>query len=597
MIINALSEYYRLLAEDEKSNVPPYYFSDETVKYCVVINKDGEIVDIESFDENKKGIELRVPEHGGRTAVGKPYFMCDKSQYIFGVEKGKETDEQKENMKKSFKEAITLHNIVLKDVKGESAKAIVNYFNNWDMSKTMGNKHVLEHDKNKGKILTGINIIFRLEGHINYLHEDEEIKQCWIEYCKIESEKKDKNDIFAICSVSGKYSKIKKVHTSIKGLTSFEGKSQCALVTYNCDSFEFYNKKQGYNASIGEKVAFEYTTVLNRLIASPKQHIKLNKNTVVVFWASSTDNRYADLFGGLVMGGNNNETEDKETIEGIKTFLEYTKNGIPTEWDLDENTKFYILSLSSNLSRVSIRFFYSSSFGKICESVKQHYKDIEIENNFGETQNNKVMPLWSLLNTTKRDKKPGTDSKEKLNPLLSGAMLKSVIQGAIYPQIILNAVIARIKAGDKVNRERAAVIKGFLNRKNRILNNREEINMSLNEESTNKAYILGRLFSVLEKVQKETLGKDAKTIKDSYFSSACSTPGIVFPRLLKLSQYHLSKIENYKGRYEKNIQELADKINGFPKHLSVEEQGMFIIGYYHQNKKNYEKNMGVEKND
>ena len=52
--------------------------------------------------------------------------------------------------------------------------------------------------------------------------------------------------------------------------------------------------------------------------------------------------------------------------------------------------------------------------------------------------------------------------------------------------------------------------------------------MSLNEQSTIPAYVLGRLFAVLEKVQQEAIGNVNASIKDRYFTSACASPASVF---------------------------------------------------------------------
>jgi CRISPR-associated protein Csd1 len=97
---------------------------------------------------------------------------------------------------------------------------------------------------------------------------------------------------------------------------------------------------------------------------------------------------------------------------------------------------------------------------------------------------------------------------------------------------------------------------------------------------------LGRLFAVLEKAQQEAADKELNaTIKDRYFTSACATPANVFPILLRLSQHHISKSEWGKSR-DRDIQEIMENLDvnetPFPKHLSLDEQGIFVLGYYHQ---------------
>ena len=112
----------------------------------------------------------------------------------------------------------------------------------------------------------------------------------------------------------------------------------------------------------------------------------------------------------------------------------------------------------------------------------------------------------------------------------------------------------------------------------------------LQENSTDTAYNLGRLFAVLEKVQTEALGDLNATIKDKYFASACATPYLVFPRLLKLAQPHLAKLDDGNRIYkDRLIQEILAKTEGFPKACDTQQQGMFILGYYQQKQKLYEK--------
>ena len=105
--------------------------------------------------------------------------------------------------------------------------------------------------------------------------------------------------------------------------------------------------------------------------------------------------------------------------------------------------------------------------------------------------------------------------------------------------------------------------------------------MSLDKESTNIAYRLGRLFAILEKAQRDAIPGANTTIKDRYSGSASTTPRVVFPQLLRLAQHHIQKAE-YGGRSDKMIEEVMQGINTFPTHLSLDEQGIFYIGYYHQ---------------
>ena len=120
--------------------------------------------------------------------------------------------------------------------------------------------------------------------------------------------------------------------------------------------------------------------------------------------------------------------------------------------------------------------------------------------------------------------------------------------------------------------------------------------MGLNEESCDSAYVLGRLFAVLEAVQRDANPGIKATIRDRYFNSACATPTAVFPILIKLKNSHMKKLEREKESlkiyYEKLLTEIMGKLEGetgFPLRLTLEEQGKFDLGYYHQMQKKYEK--------
>ena len=110
--------------------------------------------------------------------------------------------------------------------------------------------------------------------------------------------------------------------------------------------------------------------------------------------------------------------------------------------------------------------------------------------------------------------------------------------------------------------------------------------MALNEESNNRAYVLGRLFAALEIAQYHA--NKSTNLKERYLSSAAATPGLVFPNLLQLSTHHTAKSKSIGD--VKLIAQLVDRLEGgvpFPVRLNNTEQGLFLEGYYHQSQKFY----------
>lgn len=120
--------------------------------------------------------------------------------------------------------------------------------------------------------------------------------------------------------------------------------------------------------------------------------------------------------------------------------------------------------------------------------------------------------------------------------------------------------------------------------------------MSVNE-SHYEPYVFGRLFAVLEKVQKDANPGIKATIKDRYFTSAASTPASVFPLLISLSQHHLKKLsDGSQVYYDKLLTELQGKIEAdhYPVRFSSQEQGAFYLGYYHEKQALYTKKESTE---
>jgi CRISPR-associated protein Csd1 len=164
-------------------------------------------------------------------------------------------------------------------------------------------------------------------------------------------------------------------------------------------------------------------------------------------------------------------------------------------------------------------------------------------------------------------------------------MMFSILTGRPYPRTLLSSAVRRSRAEQEVTYERAALIKASLVRLTRInRSGTKEVTMKLDRSSPSVGYRLGRLFAVLEKIQEEANPGINATIRDRYYGAASSTPVTVFSILLKLKNHHLAKLEN-RGRavnLERTIGEIMEGITAFPSHLTLDEQGRFAVGYYHQ---------------
>ena len=242
---------------------------------------------------------------------------------------------------------------------------------------------------------------------------------------------------------------------------------------------------------------------------------------------------------------------------------------------------FCILGISPNFSRLSVRFFYRDTFGRFIDNIAAHYKRLEIEKS--DRQRKYLTPYWLLLETVS----PNVQNRAKaVSPLLGGSLLSAILNDWRYPEALYESVLIRIRAEHEISSGKAAIIKAYLLKNKNCGSYKEVLSMALNEESTNRAYVLGRLFAALENAQYRA--NNSSNIKERYMTSAAATPALVFPSMLQTANHHLAKSGSVADA--KLIAALMDKLEGgvpFPARLDNTEQGLFLLGYYHQTQKKF----------
>lgn len=591
MILEALNEHYYRLLDDPESGVAPPGYSPAKVSHAMLLSAEGILLDFFalSTQEGKKSRPkiLLVPEQIKKTSGIAANLLCENPAYLMGLEINRKTGETESaalKFEKFKEENLNLVN----NLSGKSALAFKKYLNNWNPTEAQNNPVL---SGRLDEISSTNSVAIMIDGVPGYLHDDKEIRYQWEkEQQRRENEADDYN---AQCLVTGDVETIARLHPGIKNVVGAQT-SGASLVSFNIDSFTSYNKSQSYNAPVSKKASFAYATALNYLTANDMNRVRL-ADTTMVFWADKKGGKKEEavlswLIDPIEVESDEDVKEEKRRLDPAavfqaKTILNQIKAGLPVgDTTLDPETRCYLLGLAPNAARLSVRFWQISSFGDILRKIAQHYLDMEI---VGLEQNTSS---WKVLKAIAIQE----DSKN-IPPLLGGQLMRSIITGKMYPQTLYNSVLIRCRGGGEHNGVtpiRAAIIKAFLVRKYRINNMIEKealITLSLNENNTQTAYLLGRLFSLLEKVQKDALGKNINaTIRDRYFGAASATPGSVFPLLLRLSRHHISKSQ-YGNLSDRNIQNVLNMVSQFPTHFNLEEQGQFILGYYHQNEANYKK--------
>ncbi|RKI67502.1 type I-C CRISPR-associated protein Cas8c/Csd1 [bacterium 1xD42-67] len=578
MILQALVEHYEDLAAQGKLARPGW--SDANISCALYINDDGELEQVVSLkreeERGKKKVlvprPISLPAPVKRSSGVNSNFLWDNSSYILGIDgKGKP-----QRSMECFAACKVLHHKLLDSVDSPAARAVLAFFDRWAPEKAK--EHPALADKLED-ILTGANLVFRYSGI--FLQDDALIRSAWQDYYDAAGDGPE-----LVCLVTGKKGTAETVHPAIKGVAGAQS-SGAALVSFNGDAFCSYGREQSLNAPTSKYAAFAYTSALNHLLGE-RDYVGRIGDTTVLLWASGGQRAYqsfsvASLFGApAAYSSSDLQKMTLDLCQGKPVLFEETQ--------LDPGTTFYILGLSPNAARLSVRFFLKNTFGTFVQNIQAHQERLEIVRpSFDKFE---TIPLWKLLNETvdqnSRDKSPV--------PGMAGETLRAILSDTPYPATLLNGVSLRIRAEREITRGRAAILKAYYLKGPHPDIPKEVLTVSLNPDSTNIPYTLGRLFSVLEAIQSSANPGINATIKDRFFNSASAAPSRVFPTLIDLAQKHLRKLEKGQRIFcDKQLTELTGKLGEtFPDRLSLPQQGAFQLGYYHQTQARYQKK---EEND
>lgn len=574
MILKALYDYY-----NRCGNLPARGTEFKEIGYLIVLSKDGTFLRIESRMLNKKqASSFLVLQAVNRVGLSyKANYLWDKFEYILGEANSDNVTES--GNKKLQKFILLVRNLLNRQPSNKNLRAIGCFYSKYaSPCLTVSSDPLWEDLKSSGK-----NISFLIEGETIIAAEDKEI---WDLALQPQQSREENN-----CLILGIKGPIARLHTTIK-LTKDTG----PIVSFQKKSgYDSYGKQQGYNAPICEEAEFAYTTALNTMLRRDSRNKFTVGNRTFVFWASSNDKAAEQAEESLFdLLGYSEEKKDNPNakIEQVrKVFTAIYSGSLNTSVE----DRFYILGLAPNSARIAVVYWSETPLRDFAGKILRHFDDMEIivEKSKGQKP---YMGIEDMLSAVTRH---GNDGKWRNNiiPNLSEAIVKSIFQGEPYPFTLFSACVRRIRAESSnkgyspIAIEKAAILKAYLNR---IMGNNEKIKVMLDQSNNNSGYLCGRLFAVLENLQYAANKQDS--IRSGYMNAASSTPSIVFPTILKLSNSHYSKLaKDKKGLaifFDNQKKEIMDMVQRFPDTLNLNDQGRFFLGYYHQ--KNYQENNKTE---
>jgi CRISPR-associated protein Csd1 len=547
MILSSLSELARREGLLENADYEP-----KAVAWILSLGQEGRFLGATpTAAEDKRGKAraktFSIPRRKGRTSAAVADFAVDKSEYVLGVEPdAKRLQPDLEVRRELFHEEIRK---ALAETKHTALAAVDAFL-------------ASAEERNKAAEFVAAagyasNDLFAFDYRGELVHDLADVRDYFSR-----SRKAAKQGTFQ-CLVCGLSADLSKKHPSVQipgGTTS-----GVALVSFNSDAFESYGLDGNENAPVCQGCADAYTTALKRLLSDrypdtkhpgqtlPPRFVRLSGDTTALFWADR-EATILDLLNNYFAAPN---------ADSVKSLLESVRKGrAPAAL----TNRFYCLIVTGGQGRAVLRGLHTGVVEQLDSNIASYFQSIDIGSELP------LALMWMMRSIVLQGK------LENLPPALVTDVFLAALFNRLFPQTLLIRAVGRCRAERKVTRERAAVLRAYL-----IRNNNLEVTVGLDINSPNRAYRLGRLMAVLERIQGSAQKNLNKTIVDRYYGSASTRPATVFPRLIANAQHHLVKLKRGVAFiYHSQLSEIMDGLTSFPSTLNLEDQGLFALGYYHQ---------------
>jgi len=539
MILQQLNkDSERLIGE-----MPPPMFDKKPVRWLIDLKSDGTFrgwIRLSSGTEAGKdpGKEMFVPFITRSSNIA-PALLADTPGYVLGIMDSK-------NPEKKHQAFVDLVKKCAEKTKLPSVEAVLKFLSSEKLP-----------DPPEG-MQEGDRITFRVDGELPIEHK--KVQEFWALYTS------DPRSKHGQCLVCGRENIPLEVNlpVKIKGVPGGQP-SGTQIVSANADAFESYGLERALTSPICRQCGEKFGKALNALLSHENSHLRVGP-LVYVFW--SVD---APGFSPLSFLREPDPNLVKDLLSSYSTGKKVL---------IEEDTAaFYATALSAAGGRVVVRDWLSTTVGSAKTSLARWFELQDVVDWDGSPGRPLGIREMALSLYRKVDDIPAWVIKD----LVSAALHQTLL-----PDSILSLAVRRSQVSGseepKVTHSRAAVIKAVLSQN---LPLEEAKNMTeLNATSKNPAYLCGRLLAVLESVQRQAVPGIKGTLVGSFFGSASSAPASVFGNLLRLAQSHLEKLrktnEPAYHALQTRIESILADLEAFPSTLSLREQALFCLGYYHQ---------------
>jgi CRISPR-associated protein Csd1 len=569
-------------------------FESKPVRWIIEVCHDGSFRQL--YDTNtprkqpegskkKQTLEARlmvIPRRQVRSSGVKANFLVDNARYVLGLSSGEDPPDPK-NAQRHAAYLELLQKASSRTSDPSEVRAVLAFLASPVQIDTCRVELARQGGFADNDLFT-----FEIEGTL--LHQVDSLRLYWASYAA--SPLYEGREVQ--CPICGEQRVPAPLHNQIhiRGAST----SGVPLVSFNADAFEKYGWTGSANAPICMDCMTAYVESLRRLTRpryeNPRtgkrvapQNTILTGNTTAIYWAD----RDAPLLTGLSLLCN----DPKRVGDLLSSLLQGTVDGI------GDPGRFYCLILTGVQGRAIVRHMHMGTVGEVADNLRGYFAAIDVER----FDRSAPLPQFRLLKSLVLN-----GDLDRLPNQLGMELWLAALCGLPLSRSFLAAVVARNRAERQVTPERAALLHLYFTIHSRSAStaggsppnsqtakeNGKE--MSLNRESKDQPYLLGRLLAALENLQTAAQGRDLnRTLVDRTFGAASTRPGVVFPQLIQTAQHHLAKTGRKAGSRALYLNRLLGEImdgldlNGFAAMLNLEQQGRFALGYYHQRQSFYSK--------
>lgn len=568
MILQALVDYYDRRAADPNSGIAPYGWEWKALPFIIEIDVEGRLVqiaDTREVDGKRQVAHLfRVPYAPAMRGSGfVATLLWDNVEFALGVAINGKPD-RVVRQHRAFLDAIK--NRFGDDPDDLGLRAVLQFL------RTFSTTDLERQPAWPDLLATNPFVSFRLAGETDLVCNRPAIAAM----INAGSSQPD-----GICLVTGQRTTIARLHPPIKGLNSTGG----SLVSFNQNSFDSYGHLQGANSPVSMAAAFAYTAALNDLLRLRSRKLA---GSTIVYWAERPDAATVEnAFAQIIIEA---PVDDPLTgTRAVESILDSVRSGVPITGD--DDSRFFVLALAPNKTRISVQSMQVTTIKDLATAITHHFEDLAV-----------VSPPFIPAHPSLSRSLSATAAQgksENVPPNLAGDVIRAVLLDRPYPASLYQAAVRRARVPPDKRHDPfpflAAWIKASLNRSLRaggVAATRKELTVALDPDNPNPAYRLGRLFALLERAQEIARGDDrGADIRERFYAAASTSPVTVFSRLLTLSSHHLAKFDGPGRRnwMQGLIGDVMDGVDSFPARLTLDEQGLFAVGYYHQRQALYTK--------